>query len=54
MNLFNDLIDWYGGFPYEFADYENLVDYVENKGFRLVKGKREFSLGCHEVVFIKI
>lgn len=53
MSLLTDMIDWYGGFPYEFAKYEYLIDYIENKGFKLVKGKEALSLGCHELVFSK-
>lgn len=54
MNLLNNIIDWYGGFPYEFADYDYLVDYIENKGFKLQNGKRANSLGCHELIFKKL
>jgi len=38
---------------FEFAKYEFLVDYIENKGFKLVKGNEASSLGCHELVFSK-
>ena len=54
MNYFSDLIDWYGGFPYEFAEYDYLIDYIENKGFKLINSKRVFSLGCNEFVFKKL
>ena len=53
MSMFTDMVDWYGGFPFEFAKYDYLIDYVESKGFRLVKGKENTSLGCHELVFLK-
>ena len=51
MSLLNDIVDWYGGFPYEFLKYEHLVRYVEGKGFKLVNGRKASSLGCHQVVF---
>lgn len=54
MNLLNNIIDWYGGFPYEFADYNYLIDYIENKGFKLQNGLRSKSLGCHELIFKKL
>lgn len=54
MNLLNNIIDWYGGFPYEFADYNYLIDYIENKGFKLENGVRSKSLGCHELIFKKL
>ena len=54
MSMLSDIVDWYGGFPYEFATYEYLVDYIQSKGFTLQKGKEASSLGCHELVFKKI
>ena len=53
MSMFTDVVDWYGGFPFEFAKYNYLVDYIENKGFKLIKGKEYASLGCHELSFLK-
>lgn len=54
MNLMIDLIDWYGGFPYEFMKYEHLINYVEGKGYKLVNGIEASSLGCHQTVFKKL
>ena len=54
MSMLSDIVDWYGGFPYEFSTYEYLVDYIQSKGFTLQKGKEASSLGCHELVFKKI
>jgi 2-polyprenyl-3-methyl-5-hydroxy-6-metoxy-1,4-benzoquinol methylase len=51
MSILSDMIDWYGGFPYEFLTYEHLVSYVEGKGFKLVNSEQASSLGCHQVVF---
>ena len=51
MTAMHDLIDWMGGFPYEFTKYELLVSYVESRGFKLVNGLAAHSLGCHELVF---
>ena len=53
MNIKSDLIDWVGGFPFEFATYELLQQYVELRGFTLVNGKKATSLGCHELIFEK-
>ena len=41
MSLLPDIIDWYGG-SFEFASYDYLVEYIENKGFKLQKEKRLF------------
>jgi 2-polyprenyl-3-methyl-5-hydroxy-6-metoxy-1,4-benzoquinol methylase len=50
MNINRDLIDWIGGFPFEFAKYEILEDYMRARGFEVCCGKRACSLGCHEMV----
>ena len=54
MSLIHDMIDWMGGFPYEFARYELLADYMSARGFRLERGKAATSLGCHEMVFRRL
>ena len=51
MSLKYDLIDWIGGFPYEFVRYEVLEKYMGVRGFSLARGQRAHSLGCHEMVF---
>jgi 2-polyprenyl-6-hydroxyphenyl methylase/3-demethylubiquinone-9 3-methyltransferase len=54
MSLNNDLVDWFGGFPFEFSKYNCLVSYIEGKGFKLKKGVEVENAGCHELVFTKI
>jgi 2-polyprenyl-6-hydroxyphenyl methylase/3-demethylubiquinone-9 3-methyltransferase len=51
MSVHRDMIDWMGGFPFEFAGYETLADYMRGRGFELQHGERNGSLGCHEMVF---
>ena len=53
MNYFNDLIDWMGGFPFEFVDYDVLINYFQTNGYEFVKGNRAKSLGCHQILFKK-
>jgi 2-polyprenyl-3-methyl-5-hydroxy-6-metoxy-1,4-benzoquinol methylase len=53
MTLKHDLIDWIGGFPFEFATYEVLTKYLEVRGFKLISGKKATSLGCHEQIFLQ-
>jgi 2-polyprenyl-6-hydroxyphenyl methylase/3-demethylubiquinone-9 3-methyltransferase len=50
MRLWHDLIDWIGGFPFEFARFETLRAYLEARDFAYVNGKQVRSLGCHELV----
>ena len=54
MSMLSDIVDWYGGFPYEFSTYEYLLEYIQSKGFALQKGKEASSLGCHELIFKKV
>lgn len=51
MSVLHDMIDWVGGFPYEFARFEVLSTFVEVRGFELVRGTRATSQGCHQLVF---
>lgn len=54
MSVHRDMIDWMGGFPFEFASYDTLADYMRGRGFELLHGQRNGSLGCHEMVFKRI
>ena len=51
MSVMHDLIDWIGGFPFEFARYEVLQGHMRARGFEFLQGKQATSLGCHELVF---
>ncbi len=53
MTIFHDMIDWMGGYPFEVAKYEKLIEFYEGKGFTFIKGNKATSLGCHEIVFKK-
>jgi len=53
MSMLHDMIDWMGGFPYEFATYDVLQDYFSARDFELITGKQAPSLGCHEMLFRK-
>jgi len=54
MSLKYDLIDWIGGYPFEYVKYHILVNYFMARGFELERGREAKSLGCHELVFKKI
>lgn len=51
MSIHRDIVDWIGGFPYEFVGYDVLESYFATRGFVLEKSARADSLGCHEMVF---
>jgi 2-polyprenyl-3-methyl-5-hydroxy-6-metoxy-1,4-benzoquinol methylase len=54
MNILNDLVDWYGGFPFEYASVEELEKFVTLRGFKMTNVIRTTSLGCNEMLFHKI
>jgi 2-polyprenyl-6-hydroxyphenyl methylase/3-demethylubiquinone-9 3-methyltransferase len=52
MSRWHDWIDWIGGFPYERASVETVVDTFAARGFRLKKlVDRSSGYGCNEFVF---
>ena len=52
MSRWHDWIDWIGGFPYERATVEAIVDNFAADGFRLAKlVDRRSGYGCNEFVF---
>ena len=60
MNFRHDVHDWLGGFPYESAQTNAVVQFVEEKGSELEKKicKRpklfgQFWPGCDEFVFTR-
>lgn len=50
MSARHDRVDWYGGFPYEFAKLETLVAWLEARGFSIETAQPAGSHGCHEIV----
>ncbi|WP_447968609.1 class I SAM-dependent methyltransferase [Nitrospira sp. M1] len=52
MDLWRDMMDWLGGFPFEVAKPDAIIDVFANRGFRLMKlktcGGRH---GCNEFIF---
>lgn len=53
MSRLHDMIDWIGGYPYEFASAENLVDVFQRDGFHLAKLAANDGYGCHQLVFTR-
>lgn len=52
MSRWHDWIDWIGGYPYERATVEQVVDVYARDGFRLVNLiDRRDGYGCNEFVF---
>lgn len=55
MSAWYDVIDWVGGYPFEVARPQQIIDSFRERGF--VEGKTRLeasdSLGCNEFVFVK-
>lgn len=51
MSIFHDWVDWLGGFPFEVAKVEELLDFYRARGFTLVCLRTTNHLGCNELVF---
>lgn len=55
MNFFYDIVDWVGGYPYEYASRKEIDDYLKPKGFECVKFiEPSAPTGCNQFVFRKI
>lgn len=54
MNKWRDIIDWVGGYPYEYAKPEEIFDFYRARGCSLTKIKcGGVGLGCNEFVFLR-
>ena len=52
MSKWHDIVDWVGGYPYEFATPDQIFDFYRARGFTLIKMKcGGVGLGCNEFVF---
>lgn len=48
-----DLVDWLGGYPYEYASVKEMFDFYRVKGFELVNIKTTNYIGCNQFLFVK-
>jgi 2-polyprenyl-3-methyl-5-hydroxy-6-metoxy-1,4-benzoquinol methylase len=53
MNRWRDIIDWVGGYPYEYASTEAINQFYAQLGFRPETVVPTKGLGCNEFVFVK-
>jgi len=54
MSLYHDWIDWLGGYPYEVAKPEEIVENLVSDNFQLINHKWTNGSGCNEFLFKKI
>jgi SAM-dependent methyltransferase len=54
MDFLHDVVDWIGGYPYEYANIEEIRDYVCRQGFICLRMRAaQVPTGCNEFVFQK-
>lgn len=52
MSHWHDIVDWVGGYPYEYAKPEEIFNFYKSRGFRLTQMHcGGVGLGCNEFVF---
>ena len=51
MSHWHDIVDWVGGYPYEYAKPDAIFSFFRERGFTLDKLKIGGGLGCSEYVF---
>lgn len=55
MSLWHDVVDWVGGYPFEVAKPEEILNFYRKQGFELQRMTTQAGdLGCNEFVFLKI
>lgn len=60
MNFYNDIDDWLGGYPYESATEDEIISFLEKRGFKQELVKRLhpklglFGTGCSEFRFRRV
>lgn len=54
MSIYHDWIDWLGGYPFEVARPEAIIEFYQQRGFQLENEIRTSRLGCNEFVFRRL
>lgn len=54
MDFFYDVVDWIGGYPYEYASIVEIINNLKHSGFKCIYTKQAtVPTGCNEFVFRK-
>ncbi len=51
MSLWHDVVDWIGGYPFETADPESVIEHLEKLDFTSEKTHLKHGSGCNEYIF---
>ena len=53
MNIWNDVVDWIGGYPFETATPKQIISFFNDKNFKLINSVEKNGSGCNEFVLLK-
>ncbi len=54
MHFYYNVIDWIGGFPYEYASKSEVITFIESLGFKCIRFRPSLvPTGCNEYIFVK-
>ena len=53
MSIYYDAVDWAGGFPYEYATFDEIVNFCARFGLTLTNAIPTKATGCNQFVFQK-
>lgn len=53
MNWYHDTIDWLGGYPYEYAGPDDIINFMAKSGFLCKNLIFRNGTGCNEYLFVK-
>jgi SAM-dependent methyltransferase len=54
MRRLHDIIDWIGGYPYEYAALKAITDFYARDAFEPYIVRENHSYGCHQIVFRRL
>jgi len=53
MNFYRDIVDWLGGYPFEYASISEIEIFYNKLGLKLINTRETKREGCNEFLFIK-
>src|SRR6185369_16358388 len=53
MSWYCDILDWIGGYPYEYASIEEMINFFSENNMYAKKVREADGLGCNEFLFFK-
>lgn len=54
MNWYTDVVDWVGGYPYQFASVGELFNFFKKRNMQLINLNENTGYGCHELLLRKL